>query len=295
MFESQAVHPTGKMSGRFVHAWDPAVVPHYRTIADAVHRHGAKIFGQLTHGGHTSLLRPPAIMWAPSQMPEPSSFHTTKAMDLADIRATVDGFAAAAVNARDGGFDGVEIKVAHDGLLRSFASPFFNHRTDRYGGSFENRLRISVEVVEAIKKAAGDEFPVGVRLCLHEYTPWGYGLDYGLQIAAHLEATGCVDYFNSDAGSFSSFWMEIPPTHGTHGPGGGRAPRGVEPLAGVGSVRDDGTRSARVVQPRREARHRRPGRVGGRIRPGERRAAVLADDPRGLRRAGARWPPRAHA
>ena len=211
VFESQAVHPTGKMSGRFVHAWDPAVVPNYRTIADAVHRHGAKIFGQLTHGGHTSLLRPPAIMWAPSQMPEPSSFHTTKAMDLADIRATVDGFATAAVNAREGGFDGVEIKVAHDGLLRSFASPFFNRRTDRYGGSFENRLRISVEVIEAIKKAAGDEFPVGIRLCLHEYTPWGYGLDYGLQIAAHLEATGCVDYFNSDAGSFSSFWMEIPP------------------------------------------------------------------------------------
>ena len=92
VFESQAVHPTGKMSGRFVHAWDPAVVPHYRTIADAVHRHGAKIFGQLTHGGHTSLLRPPGIMWAPSQMPEPSSFHTTKAMDLADIAATVGRF-----------------------------------------------------------------------------------------------------------------------------------------------------------------------------------------------------------
>ena len=66
-------------------------------------------------------------------------------------------------------------------------------------------------MIEAIKKAAGDDFPVGIRLCLHEYTPWGYGLDYGLQIAAHLEATGCVDYFNSDAGSFSSFWMEIPP------------------------------------------------------------------------------------
>ncbi len=176
-----------------------------------MHEHGAKIFGQLTHGGHTSLQRPPGTMWAPTQMPEPSSVHNTKAMDLADIEATIAGFAASAANAREGGFDGVEIKVAHDGLLRSFASPFFNRRTDRYGGSFENRMRLSVEVVEAMKRAAGADFPVGVRICLNEYTPWGYGLDYGLEMARHLEATGCVDYFNCDAGSFSSFWMEIPP------------------------------------------------------------------------------------
>ena len=210
--ESQAVHPTGKMAGRFIHAWDrDAVIPGYRRITERVHLHGAKIFGQLTHGGHTSLQRPPGTMWAPTQMPEPSSVHNTKAMDLADIEVTVAGFAASAANAREGGFDGVEIKVAHDGLLRSFASPFFNRRTDRYGGSFENRMRLSVEVVEAMKRAAGADFLVGVRICLNEYTPWGYGLDYGLAMARHLEATGCVDYFNCDAGSFSSFWMEIPP------------------------------------------------------------------------------------
>src|SRR5262249_13991364 len=151
--------------------------------------YGARIFGQLTHGGHTSLQRPPGTMWAPTQMPEPSSTWTTKAMDLADINATIDGFAVSAINARKGGFDGVEIKVTHDGLLRSFASPFFNRRTDRYGGSFENRMRLSVEVVRAIKEAAGSDFPVGIRLCLDEYTPWGYGLDYGLDMAKHLEAT----------------------------------------------------------------------------------------------------------
>jgi 2,4-dienoyl-CoA reductase-like NADH-dependent reductase (Old Yellow Enzyme family) len=212
VIESQAVHPTGKMAGRFIHAWDrDRTIPGYREITRRVHEHGAKIFGQLTHGGHTSLEKPPGTMWAPSQMPEPSSVHNTKAMDLADIAAVIEGFAVSAANAREGGFDGVEIKVAHDGLLRSFASPFFNHRTDRYGGSFENRMRLSVEVLEAMKRAAGADFPVGVRLCLHEYTPWGYGLAYGLDMAAHLEATGFVDYFNCDAGSFSSFWMEIPP------------------------------------------------------------------------------------
>jgi 2,4-dienoyl-CoA reductase-like NADH-dependent reductase (Old Yellow Enzyme family) len=215
--ESQAVHPTGKMSRRFISAWDPQIIPFYRKLTSRVQAHGTKIFGQLTHGGHTSLEHPPHILWAPSQMPEPSSHFSTKAMDVEDITATIQGFAASARNAMEGGFDGVEIKVAHDGLLRSFASPFFNHRTDGYGGSFENRMRLSIEVLEAIKRATSDDFPVGVRICLDEFTTFGYGLDYGLEMADYLERGGCVDYMNCDAGSFSSYWMEIPPAAVTAG------------------------------------------------------------------------------
>jgi 2,4-dienoyl-CoA reductase-like NADH-dependent reductase (Old Yellow Enzyme family) len=211
VFESQAIHPTGKMSRKFVHAWDPAIVPHHRKVADAVHAHGAKLFGQLTHGGHTSLEHPPHILWAPTQMPEPHSHFSTKAIDEGDIRAVVDGFGRSARNLVDAGFDGIEVKVAHDGLLRSFASPFFNRRTDGYGGSLANRLRLSLECFEAIKKATGDEVPLGVRLCVSEFTIFGYDTDYGLEIAEHFQKSGLVDYFNSDAGSFSSYWMEIPP------------------------------------------------------------------------------------
>lgn len=211
VFESQAVHPTGKMSRSFVDAWDRKIIPFHRKVTDGVHAHGAKIFGQLTHGGHTSLEQPPPILWAPTQMPEPSSHFTTKAIDLDDIRAVIDGFAVSACNLVESGFDGIEIKVAHDGLLRSFASPFFNHRTDGYGGSFENRMRLSVEVLTAMRKAVGDDVPIGIRLCVNEFTSFGYDSEYGLQMAVHLQDTGLVDYFNSDAGSFSSFWMEIPP------------------------------------------------------------------------------------
>jgi 2,4-dienoyl-CoA reductase-like NADH-dependent reductase (Old Yellow Enzyme family)/pyruvate/2-oxoglutarate dehydrogenase complex dihydrolipoamide dehydrogenase (E3) component len=211
VIESQAVHPTGKMSRKFINAWDPAVIPALRAITETVHAHGAKIFSQLTHGGHTSLEQPPHIMWAPTQMPEPSSHFNTKAMDADDIRTVIDGFAVSARNAREAGFDGIEIKIAHDGLLRSFASPYFNRRTDSYGGTFENRMRLSLEVMAAIKQATNPDFPLGVRLCLDEFTPFGYDLEYGLQMAAALEASGLCDYFNSDAGSFSSYWMEIPP------------------------------------------------------------------------------------
>ena len=209
--ESQAIHPSGKMSARFLDAWDPAIIPGLAKVAAGVHAHGAKIFAQLTHGGHTSLERPPHIMWAPTQMPEPSSHFSTKALDEDDIRAVISGFAASARNNLDAGFDGIEIKIAHDGLLRSFASPFFNRRTDRYGGSFENRMRLSFEVIEAIKKIIDAVTPLGVRICLDEFTAFGYDLEYGLQMVRALEATGLVDYFNADAGSFSSYWMEIPP------------------------------------------------------------------------------------
>ena len=126
----------------------------------------------------------PAHPWRPHLARAPAA-HTVGA--LADARAVepflhqgdgcrghrgdgIDGFAASARNAMEGGFDGVEIKVAHDGLLRSFASPFFNHRTDGYGGSFENRMRFSIEVLEAIKRATATDFPVGVRICLDEFT-----------------------------------------------------------------------------------------------------------------------------
>lgn len=206
-----AVMPEGMMSRRFLRAWDSRILPKYREMADEVHGQGCAIFGQLNHGGHTSLENPPPVMWAPTQMPEPSSQHSTRAMDRTDIERTIRAFGESAKNVMGAGFDGIEVKVAHDGLLRSFVSPFFNRRTDAYGGTFEKRMRLPLEVIAAIRGAIGPGYPIGVRLCLNEYTPFGYELGYGLRVAESLEASGLVDYFNSDAGSFSSFWMEIPP------------------------------------------------------------------------------------
>ncbi|GAA1136450.1 FAD-dependent oxidoreductase [Nocardioides aquiterrae] len=208
---SMATMPEGQMSRKYVAAWDPATIPLNRRTTDAVHAHGARIFAQLNHGGHTSLEHPPPVLWAPTQMPEPSSPHTTKAMDRRDMLRAIEGFAASTRNLVEAGYDGIEIKIAHDGLLRSFASPFFNHRTDAYGGSFENRMRFPLECVAAVRENLPDDRALGIRICLHEYTPFGYELDYGLRMAECLEASGLVDYFNCDAGSFSSFWMEIPP------------------------------------------------------------------------------------
>jgi 2,4-dienoyl-CoA reductase-like NADH-dependent reductase (Old Yellow Enzyme family) len=212
IFESQAVHPTGRVSRHTVNAWDVGNIPAYRDIVDAVHKHGAKFFSQLVHSGPDTLASRPPLMWGPTQMPEPSNNFATKAMELDEIQEVVESFSRSARNMQAAGFDGVEVKIGHDGLLHAFASPFLNQRTDAYGGDFEGRMRLSVEALAAIRAATSEEFVLGVRVCLNEYTDWGYDTEYGLRMAAHLDGTGLVDYFNADAGTSSSYWMQIPPT-----------------------------------------------------------------------------------
>ena len=114
IFESMAVHPEGKMSRHFVDAWDPKVIEPFKKIVDAVHKHGSKMFGQLTHSGHTSLEHPTPIMWAPSQIQEPYTNFMPKPMGKSDIKATIEGFAISAKNLISAGCDGIEIKIAHD-------------------------------------------------------------------------------------------------------------------------------------------------------------------------------------
>lgn len=211
--ESYAVHSSGKTASNNLEAWDKKALPAYKRLSEGAHRYGSKMFVQLSHGGHTTLLKPPQLLLAPSQMSEPNYHYNTKEMELEDIESTIEGFARSARYVKEGGFDGVEIKGAsHDGVLRSFISSYFNRRKDRYGGSFENRMRLPLEVVHAIRKAVGSEFVFGVRVCMDEFTPWGYGPEEGKRIVRAFTETGEVDYISTDAGCFSSFYMEIPPT-----------------------------------------------------------------------------------
>ena len=210
--ESYAVHPSGKTASHNLEAWDSRVLPGYRKLSGEVHKYGAKMFVQLSHGGHTTLMKPPQLLLAPSQMSEPNYHYNTKEMEPEDIEETIEGFARSARLVREGGFDGVEIKgSAHDGLLRSFISPYFNRRADEYGGSFENRMRLPLEVVHAVREAVGADFVFGVRICMDEFTPWGYGPEEGKRIVEAFVQTGEIDYISSDAGCFSSFYMEVPP------------------------------------------------------------------------------------
>jgi mycofactocin system FadH/OYE family oxidoreductase 2 len=209
---SYAVNKEGKMSRSYEDGSDKSFIPVYKKLCDVVHSFGVKIFGQLTHGGHTTIYHPPQLLYAPTQMSEPCYYYNTKEMEIEDITKVVKDFALSAKYMVEGGFDGIEIKGAsHDGILRSFIEPYFNRRTDEYGGSFENRMRLPLEVVHAIREVIPEDMPFGIRMAMDTYTPFGYGTEEAKKIVEAFINTGEVDYLSADAGTFSSFYMEIPP------------------------------------------------------------------------------------
>ncbi|MDP7642094.1 MAG: mycofactocin system FadH/OYE family oxidoreductase 2, partial [Alphaproteobacteria bacterium] len=204
--ECMAVHPAG---GHYkaVDASDRERMLKWRDTIGDCHSHGAKIFAQLTHFGNQTFNR---FNWlpllAPSDVPDASVRDIPKAMEIEDIKATVESFANSSAYVREAGFDGVEIKVAHDGLLRQFLSPYSNRREDEYGGSPENRMRIVLEVLQSVRQAVGDDYPVGMRLSLDELIPGGYTLDDAKEYAAAFAGTGLLDYISGDIAT----WMSIP-------------------------------------------------------------------------------------
>ncbi len=181
--------------------WDPECIPHYEQLTDQVHAHNTLALLQLTHSGAMMLGNwSKQVAIGPSVSPDYSE--APKAMDQKDIRAVIDAHVVCAQNAVAGGFDGIEIQSAHGYLLHQFLSPKFNFRTDAYGGSLENRMRIGTEIVHAVREAVGDKIVVGIRLAGDDEQRHGPGLtadDCG-DIAAAYEDLGLADYFNVSVG-----------------------------------------------------------------------------------------------
>ncbi len=207
-----AVSKSGQMHCTFIDASDNEVIPNFKKTAKLVHQYGAKIFGQLTHAGPTKMEIPQPDLWAPSQVIEGSSGTYTKKVDLDEIKDVVFSFKKAAQNLVRSDFDGVELKIGHDGILRAFISPHYNKRNDEYGGSFKNRLRIIIEIIKAVRSILNDHHVLGIRLCMDEFEDGGYDLKYAIEVAKYLETHGPIDYVSTDAGTtWVSFIMQIPP------------------------------------------------------------------------------------
>jgi 2,4-dienoyl-CoA reductase-like NADH-dependent reductase (Old Yellow Enzyme family) len=207
-----AVSKSGQMQATFIDASNKAVIPNFTKTANLVHTYGAKIIGQLTHAGPTKMEKPQPDLWSPSQVVEGSSGTHTVQMEASQIKEVVESFRTAALNLVRSDFDGVELKVGHDGLLRAFLSPHYNKRGDAYGGSIENRVRFVIEVMHAVHKVIGPDKLLGLRLCMDEFESDGYGLPYAIEVAKLLEKSGQIDYISTDSGTtWLSFIMQIPP------------------------------------------------------------------------------------
>ena len=188
-----------------------------RRIADAVHAHGAKLGIQLWHSGVRGNPFPkmepafdPDATWhtvGPSQVPlgEGTGAVTPKELSDSEIEEILDAYASAAVRAVAAGLDGVEFHLSHGYLAWQFLSPLYNKRTDRWGGSYENRLRFPLEGMRRIRAAIGDGPFIGFRINSTSFWPNDLETDDVSQIVADLEARLDVDYVSVSAGVHHAF------------------------------------------------------------------------------------------
>ena len=184
----------------------PGVVEAYRKGVDAVHQYGAKMICQIAHSGGQggSILQVP---WAPSAIPIPDNKMVRSVpheMTREEIKEVISNFTHAATVAKEAGMDGVGIHGSHGYIVAEFMSPYFNRRTDEYGGSLENRMRFPLELIDAVREAVGNDFVVGMRVNADEFVEGGYTLDDFLAMAPMLTKTGKLDYLNVSVGTYIS-------------------------------------------------------------------------------------------
>lgn len=221
-----------------------------KVYMEAIHKTGAKLFVQLTAGMGRSwaiteqlavvhknpVLRTLAkpVMDTSYQLASPSELPArwaedikTRPMTVKEIHEIVEGFAKTAKLCMDAGVDGVEVHAVHEGyLLDQFTLEYTNHRTDAYGGSFENRYRFPVEIVQAIKKACGENYPVSVRYSAvskvkdfcegampgEQFKELGRDLQESEKAAKYLQDAG-YDMLNADNGTYDSWYWSHPPMY----------------------------------------------------------------------------------
>ena len=164
-------------------------------LASAIHDQGVAAVLQLCHIGHQISLADKKGSLGPSTMFEMQGGirpFPIRGLTIAEINRIIDDFAQAAWRAKMAGFDGIEIHGAIGHLINMFCSPQYNHRTDKYGGSPENRIRFMVEIIEACRKKCGKAFPIIGRICGDSFDPKDISLEEGIIHAKALEKTGIV-------------------------------------------------------------------------------------------------------
>ncbi|MCQ4192179.1 NADPH-dependent 2,4-dienoyl-CoA reductase [Streptomyces parvulus] len=161
----------------------------HRVVTDAVHREGGRIALQILHFGRYAYH---ADLVAPSALQAPISPHVPRELTDAEIERTVDDYARTARLARAAGYDGVEIMGSEGYLINEFIAARTNHRTDRWGGSYENRTRFPLEIVRRVREAVGEDFIVVYRLSMLDLVPGGSTLDEVVALAKAVEAAGAT-------------------------------------------------------------------------------------------------------
>ena len=207
-----AVQLRGRIVPNYATIHDDRMIPFWRAVGEAVHRHDCKFILQLSHGGRQRDINGIEFPTGLSSTSKADPLHGFKceAMTTAQIRETVDAFAEGARRARDAGLDGVELHGANGYLITQFLSSAINDRKDEYGGALENRARFVLEVVRAIRRRVGDDFHLQMKISVQEHNdaiaffnlgPSGNTVEESVQVCKWLVEAG-VDAIHVSSGSF---------------------------------------------------------------------------------------------
>jgi 2,4-dienoyl-CoA reductase-like NADH-dependent reductase (Old Yellow Enzyme family) len=211
--EASAVVPEGRITPQDLGIWKDEHVAMLARIVEFLHSQGAHAGIQLAHAGRKAsmqrpwqgerLLSPAEGGWenvmAPSAVAFREDYAKPHELDGAGIARVKEAFAAAARRAMAAGFDVVEIHAAHGYLLHEFLSPLSNQRTDRYGGTLENRARLLLEVAARLRALMPEEMPLFVRISATDWVEGGWDIDQSVQLAQWLKARG-VDLIDVSSG-----------------------------------------------------------------------------------------------
>jgi 2,4-dienoyl-CoA reductase-like NADH-dependent reductase (Old Yellow Enzyme family) len=211
--EAAAVVPEGRITPHDLGIWSDAHIPQLRRITTFVRAHGAAVGVQLAHAGRKASTHRPweppgtlavgdggwANVMAPSAVPFSAGYPVPHVLDTDGIVAVIAAFRDAAQRAHKAGFEVVEVHAAHGYLLHEFLSPLANHRTDEYGGSFENRVRLLLEVTTAVRDVWPSEYPLFVRISATDWAAGGWDLEQSVLLARRLRDLG-VDVVDCSSG-----------------------------------------------------------------------------------------------
>ena len=209
--EAMPIHRTGVLTrGNFRHS-DDSVIPHFRKITEACHEYGTVMIHQLYHvGQHGDFDNSYEANWSPSGLPSYHDSDGSHAMNEAEIEELIEGFGQAARRAKESGFDGVEVMGAYHAIFEQFWTPWSNRRDDRWGGSLDNRLRFSREVLERVRKYTGDDFIIGLGLSCDPETEVALSLEELVEIVAWHDQRELMDYATCGSGSYFDFYKIMP-------------------------------------------------------------------------------------
>jgi 2,4-dienoyl-CoA reductase-like NADH-dependent reductase (Old Yellow Enzyme family) len=211
--EAAAIDPKGRISAQDLGIWKDAHIEKLRQITQFIDGQGAVAGIQLAHAGRKASVTPPWVGdqpvsasaggWtpvAPSAIPFDEGFEVPDVLTLEDIQGLVRSFSEAACRAFAAGFQVIEIHSAHGYLLHEFLSPSSNKRTDAYGGAFDNRIRLLLEVVRAVRAEWPMKYPIFVRISATDWTePEGWDLEQSVQLGKRLKEEG-VDLVDCSSG-----------------------------------------------------------------------------------------------